>query len=159
MCLVGWDDRWRCGEATRGAEILWTEGSGQALLCAGILEHVVGHGAGVVTECLGWKGVACVHRWARGLSRTVKLEWKDGEEMLKRLSTGVLGDTVSSFSEANVAVLVEEPTLELGGGNPTIPQSSDVTAISPTRCRSEMEWEAVLTPRARQSPYVVRHMH
>lgn len=25
----GWDGRWRCGEATRGAEILWTEGSGQ----------------------------------------------------------------------------------------------------------------------------------
>lgn len=81
--------------------------------------------------------------------------------MLKRLSTGVLGDTARSVSEANVstAVLAEEPTLELGGGNPTIPQSSDVTAISPTKCRSEMEREAVLTPWARQSPYVVRHVH
>lgn len=107
-----------------------------------------GCSSGVVTECLGWKGATCVHRWARGLSRTVKLEWKDWEETLKRLSTGVLGDTVSSFSEANVstAVLVEEPMLELGEGNPTIPQSSHITAISPTKCSSEMEWEAVLTP-------------
>lgn len=39
--------------------------------------------SGVVTECLGWKGVTCVHRRARGLSRTVELEWKDWEEMLK----------------------------------------------------------------------------
>lgn len=66
----------------------------------------------------------------------------------QRLSTGVLGDTVGSFSEANVgtAVLVEEPMPELGGGNPTIPQSSDIAATSPTKCGSEMEWEAVLTP-------------
>lgn len=67
--------------------------------------------------------------------------------MLKRLSTGVLGDTVSSFSEANVrTVLAEEPMLEWGEGNPTIPQSSDITAISPTKCSSETEWDAVLTP-------------
>lgn len=117
--------------------------------------------SGVVTEGLGWRGVACVHRWARGLSRTAKLEWKDREDTLKGLSTGVPGDTVSSFSEANVstAVLVEEPMLELGGGNPTMPRSSDITAIGPTKCSSEMEWEAVLTPWARQSPHVVHRMH
>lgn len=78
---MGRDDRWRCGEATRGAEILWTEGSGQALLALcwdlGTSCWSWGCSSGVVTECLGWKGVTCGHRWARGLSRTVELEWKD----------------------------------------------------------------------------------